>query len=125
MRTIEKRIDRGYERHQGYQGGQSGWSSVGAYQERHQDGYDYDHTGKGPRGWRRSDERLAEDVNERLTVHPDVDAGDIEVVVQDGEVTLTGTVDSRASKRLAEDIAADVSGVNDVHNRLRVGSSGA
>jgi hypothetical protein len=49
-----------------------------------------------------------------------VDATDIEVLVISGEVTLSGTVDGRESKRRAEDIAADVLGVRDVQNNLRV-----
>src|SRR5215217_4567696 len=53
------------------------------------------HRGRGPKNWRRSDERIREMVNERLTDHDDVDATDIEVSVQDAEVTLTGTVTSR------------------------------
>jgi hypothetical protein len=78
------------------------------------------HAGRGPKGWQRSDERIREDINERLTDHPHIDASEIEVQVQGGEVTLTGTVDERNAKRLAEDIAESVSGVRDVHNQLRV-----
>lgn len=77
--------------------------------------------GRGPKGYQRSDERIREDVNERLTDHPDVDAGEIEVQVKDGEVTLTGTVDRRETKRMAEDVAESVSGVKQVHNQLRIG----
>lgn len=29
--------------------------------------------GRGPRNWQRSDERIKEDINERLTEHPDID----------------------------------------------------
>ena len=86
-------------------------------------------TGKGPKNWMRSDERIREDVCEALTYHPNVDATDIEVAVKDGEVTLTGTVSDRGTKRLAEDVADDVRGVKDVHNQIRVqrqaGTSGA
>ena len=83
------------------------------------------YTGYGPRGYHRSDERIHEDVCERLTEHGDVDARDIEVGVVDGEVMLTGTVASRTQKRLAEDIADAVAGVTEVHNRLRVMRPGA
>ena len=78
------------------------------------------YAGRGPRSWRRSDERIAEDLNERLTVHPDIDARNLEVRVHDGEVTLTGTVDSRRVKYAAEDLAEQVLGVRDVHNQLRI-----
>lgn len=83
-----------------------------------------DFTGRGPRGYRRSDERIADEVNEALTRDPDVDATDIAVRVAGGEVTLEGTVEDRRMKRLAEGAAESVSGVVDVHNRLRlVGTS--
>lgn len=75
--------------------------------------------GRGPRGYQRSDDRIREDVCERLTQHPDIDAVDIEIQVKNGEVTLTGTVEGRDAKRMAEDIAESISGVKDVHNQLR------
>ncbi|HXG39880.1 MAG TPA: BON domain-containing protein [Candidatus Limnocylindrales bacterium] len=76
--------------------------------------------GVGPRNWQRSDERIRDDIAERLTDHPDIDASDIEVQVANGVVTLTGTVDDRRMKRLAEDVAESVSGVRDVRNELQV-----
>ncbi|HXG66297.1 MAG TPA: BON domain-containing protein [Blastocatellia bacterium] len=79
------------------------------------------YSGRGPRGYQRSDERIREDVNERLTRHGDIDATDIEVAVNNGEVTLSGTVDDRRTRRLAEDVAENVTGVTNVINRLRVG----
>lgn len=75
--------------------------------------------GHGPRGYRRSDERIHEDINDRLTEDPWLDASDIEVQVAAGEVTLNGTVKARADKRRAEDIAEHVSGVDHVQNNLR------
>jgi osmotically-inducible protein OsmY len=78
------------------------------------------HRGRGPKGYTRSDERIREDVNERLTDDPYVNASEIEVSVSSCEVTLTGTVDSREAKRRAEDIAERVSGVRHVQNNLRV-----
>ncbi|HEX8254770.1 MAG TPA: BON domain-containing protein [Thermoanaerobaculia bacterium] len=76
--------------------------------------------GRGPKNWRPSDERIRDTVNELLTDHDGIDATDVEVVVENGEVTLNGMVGSRWQKRLAEDIAHSCRGVNDVHNRLRV-----
>jgi len=78
------------------------------------------HRGRGPRGYSRSDDRVREDVSDRLTDDPYVDASEIDVMVSGCEVTLTGTVDSRAAKRRAEDIAENVSGVRHVQNNLRV-----
>ncbi|MBM3092873.1 BON domain-containing protein [Ensifer sp. T173] len=76
--------------------------------------------GKGPRGYKRSDERIRDDVNDRLTDDGWLDASDIEVVVSSGEVTLTGLVSSRQDKRRAEDCADAVTGVSHVQNNLRV-----
>ncbi|MEO6772253.1 MAG: BON domain-containing protein [Kofleriaceae bacterium] len=78
------------------------------------------HGGKGPQGFQRSDERILERVHEALTDHEHIDATDVTVEVKDGEVVLTGTVEDRKSKRLAEDIAERVSGVKDVQNQLRL-----
>lgn len=78
------------------------------------------HRGKGPKNFKRSDERVREDINCRLTDDGFVDASEIEVIVENGEVTLTGTVPDRSSKRRAEDISELVSGVTNVENRLRV-----
>ena len=78
------------------------------------------HRGRGPRGYRRSDERIAEDVNYRLCDDSDLDAREIEVSVADGEVTLTGRVDNKAARRLAEDIAESVLGVRFVGNKLTI-----
>jgi osmotically-inducible protein OsmY len=78
------------------------------------------YAGRGPRGYRRSDERIREDINDHLTDDWYVDASDVEVTVNNGMVTLTGFVDSRDAKRRAEDIAECVSGVMDVSNQLRV-----
>jgi osmotically-inducible protein OsmY len=82
-----------------------------------------DHRGRGPKGYTRTDDRIREDVCERLTEDWGVDASDIEVVVAAGHVTLSGTVDGRQSKRRAEDIAAEALGVRDVQNNLRVRTS--
>lgn len=78
------------------------------------------HAGRGPRGYQRSGQRIEEDVCERLSQHGQLDASDIQVKVQDGEVTLTGTVGSRQEKRMAEDALDSISGIKDVHNQLRV-----
>lgn len=76
--------------------------------------------GRGPKGYRRSDERIREEISDRLMTHPDIDASDIELEVSGGIVTLSGTVEDRHEKRLAEYIAEDALGVDDVDNRLKV-----
>ncbi len=78
------------------------------------------YAGRGPQGYRRSDERITEDINEQLTQDHMVDASGISVETQNGEVTLKGTVTDRQSKRRAEEIAESCSGVKDVQNQLRI-----
>ncbi|WP_230531611.1 BON domain-containing protein [Microvirga roseola] len=81
---------------------------------------EFRHRGRGPKGYQRSDERIQEDVNDRLTDDPHLDASEIEVSVSNREVTLNGTVNSRFEKRHAEDLADSVSGVTHVQNNLRI-----
>ncbi|NOT76014.1 MAG: BON domain-containing protein [Cyclobacteriaceae bacterium] len=80
------------------------------------------HRGKGPKGYKRSDERITEDVNDRLSDDQHIDASNIEVSVEKGEVTLKGTVSRREEKRHAEDIIESISGVTNVENKIRVSS---
>lgn len=80
------------------------------------------HRGRGPEGYTRSDDRIREDVNDRLTDDPMLDATRIRVQVQNGEVTLTGAVEDRFDKRRAEDCAESCQGVKHVQNNLRVES---
>ncbi len=68
----------------------------------------------------RSDERIRDDANDKLTDDWRVDASNVTVSVKDGEVTLNGTVASREAKRRAEDVVDDISGVKHVQNNLRV-----
>ncbi|MCW5890972.1 MAG: BON domain-containing protein [bacterium] len=75
---------------------------------------------RGPKDYQRSDDRIREDVCDRLTADTAVDATNLTVTVKDAEVTLEGTVDDRGMKRRAEDCADHVPGVRQVHNRLLV-----
>lgn len=103
----------------------SRWHRVGWNQE-----YNYGteeigpYSGVGPKDYHRSDQRIFEDVCERLTQHGRIDARRIKVNVKDGEVMLDGTVRDRQMKRMAEDVADHVSGVKDVHNQLHIEQRG-
>lgn len=79
-----------------------------------------DHSGRGPANYTRSDERIREDINDNLTDDWGVDASNVTVSVNKGEVVLDGTVATRLQKRRAEDCAEDVSGVTNVQNNLRI-----
>jgi osmotically-inducible protein OsmY len=82
------------------------------------------HTGKGPKGFERSDRDIQNEVSRRMAQNGQLDASGIDVNVNNCEVTLSGLVNSRQDKRLAEDIADSVFGVEDVHNQLRVNKQG-
>jgi len=95
----------------------------GAQQSYSQQGYGRSqgiHAGRGPQGYKRSDDRITEDINEALTQDGDLDATNITVETKNGEVTLKGTVSDREDKRRAEDLAEQCSGVKDVQNQIRV-----
>jgi len=76
------------------------------------------HAGKGPKGYRRSDERIIEEVSEALTHSHDVDATEIDVEVRRGIVTLRGSVPDSQMKRAAEELIENLYGVQDVRNDL-------
>ena len=95
-----------------------------ARRRRDMDARDDGHRGRGPKGYARSDARIREDVSDRLSDDPVVDASEIEVAVSGSEVTLSGTVGSRTQRRRAEDCAEHVSGVSHVQNNLRVVEAG-
>lgn len=95
-----------------YQGTQTIGQASGSFQ------------GIGPRGYRRSDERIREDVSEALTDDDNLDAADVDVRVSDGVVTLVGTVPDRQQKRRAYHDAENASGVRDVKNELQLRRAG-
>lgn len=103
-------------------GGIGGLSVMG--DDDYRGGGDYpvesDYRGVGPRGWAPSSARVHDAVCQALADEPWLDASDILVEVDAGEVTLVGTVASRAQKRIADHLAHRVRGVRDVHNRLAV-----
>lgn len=96
----------------------SSW--MGDHDAQHRREADGAHRGRGPKGYRRSDDRIREDISDRLTDDSWLDANGIEVAVSDSDVTLTGTVRSREDKKRAEALAESVSGVDNVQNNLRV-----
>jgi hypothetical protein len=99
-------------------GGYGGWNRERDWMAR--DWMTGRYTGRGPRNYQRSDERIREDICERFTENSQLDPSDVEIRVQSGDVTLDGTVSDRGMKRTAEDLAESVSGVRAVHNLIRV-----
>ena len=74
---------------------------------------------RGAKGWRRPDARILDEVAERIALCG-ADASDVEIRVEDGVVTLTGTARSREDRRLMEEVASEVFGAEDVYGLLRV-----
>ena len=121
----------GYGAGHGREGyGREGWGGGPGREGPGREGYGAGHgregsapgryAGRGPRGYQRSDQRILEQVSDHLTDHGDIDASDFEVHVENGVVTFTGTAEDRRQRRMAEDVAESVPGVNYVQNQLRL-----
>ncbi|MEW6613789.1 MAG: BON domain-containing protein [Pseudomonadota bacterium] len=77
--------------------------------------------GKGPKGYQPSDERLKERLQEAFYDDDELDASEIEILVQGGEVTLQGAVAEREDRQRAEWLVERVAGHRvHVNNNLRV-----
>lgn len=63
---------------------------------------------------------IHEQVLRALHRHAELDASGIEVAVEDGRVTLSGTVPGFSQRRIAETAAWSARGVSDVIDRMRV-----
>ena len=79
-----------------------------------------DNRGKGPKNWQRSDEKIYDEICDRLTSHLQVDASDINVRVENGIVTLEGWVNSRQEKWAADRLTEEVLGVKEVQNEIHL-----
>lgn len=75
---------------------------------------------KGPKGYKRSDERIKEDLSEKLHSRFDIDSSEVEIEVKNAEVTLTGTVPNRDMRFRLEQCADGILGVDDVTNNVKV-----
>jgi len=94
-----------------------GYGEQGSAREQSRSGR---YRGLAPQGYSRSDERIREDICDRLMADDEIDPSNITVGVENGEVTLTGTVNDRQDKRYAEGISESVLGVKEVNNNLRI-----
>lgn len=101
----------------------SGYGSGSGYQlGSHQGdiGQQRSYRGLGPQNYKRPDERIRDDVYERLTDSHEIDARHIMVDVNQGNVTLTGTVPERQMRYAAEDLVEGCMGVSNINNQLKV-----
>ena len=107
-----------YSQSSGQFRGQRPMPGGGQYGERTQGGRSF--RGTGPKGWQRSDERLQDDICERLTDDHWIDASDVSVQVSGGVVTLEGSVTDRRLKHRIEDMVEQCGGVGEIRNQLSV-----
>lgn len=68
----------------------------------------------------RSNDRIHNEAREGIIRHGHVDASDVNVRVEHGEVILEGTVPSHREKQMAEQDVQSLPGIKNVHNRLQV-----
>jgi osmotically-inducible protein OsmY len=73
-----------------------------------------------PRGERRPDERIKEEIQNLLARNEQIDSREIQVDVREGVVTLSGIVDNWQERRTAERIASLAFGVTELKNDLNV-----
>lgn len=111
--SFGQRHGEGFGQGQEYGEGDSGFSS-------NRSGQSLGFRGKGPKGYKRSDERLQEDISERLMDDDAIDASEVSVQCKDGMVTLEGAVPERRVKHRIEDLVERCHGVKDIENRITV-----
>lgn len=117
----------GYGGRQGRRGSsyglQDNWGQSNIRSNVQSSSFDRNFSGRGPKGWTRSDEKIRDEICMCLEQHSRIDASEIEVDVKDGVVTLKGNIHDRPAKRLAEDLIENLPGVRDVQNQLTVDKS--
>jgi osmotically-inducible protein OsmY len=108
----------GYGSNVGYRGQFDTGASSGRYQSGLEGQRSY--RGMGPQNYSRSDDRIRDDICERLTDDDRIDASQVTIDVNQCTVTLSGTVPERAMRYYAEDLVDDVLGVQSINNQLKV-----
>lgn len=83
-------------------------------------GYAYNHQRQDLFDSIPQDEQIYNEVCEALTKDSSIDASDIQVSVNDGIVTLSGTVSERLTKLMVEECLNKVSNINAIINNLHL-----
>jgi hypothetical protein len=76
--------------------------------------------GRGPKGYRRTDDHILHAVEEALAADETLDASDIEVAVENGEVTLRGLVGGVRARYAAVADAEAIAGKGRVRHALKI-----
>lgn len=77
-------------------------------------------SGTTPKNFKRSDERIYEEICEKLSDEGHFDISEVEIKVEGGEVTLEGSIESRSDKHRIEILAESVMGVKEITNQLKI-----
>lgn len=67
-----------------------------------------------------SDDRIYDEVRQKLAADEDINGGGLDVMVKNGTVTLRGRVHNAKAKEKAEKITKKVKGVTRVDNELKL-----
>ncbi len=78
------------------------------------------YSGKGPKGYKRSIDKIKDEACEILARDFELDASNIEVEIKENFLFLKGFVFSRQDKKKAESLVEDISGIDDVQNQLQI-----
>lgn len=76
--------------------------------------------GFGPKGYRRSDQKLKDEARLLLNQDPILDSSNINIEVFNNVIYLRGFVDSRKDKKRAELLIEDIFGIEDIQNQLKI-----
>ncbi|MFZ3229516.1 MAG: BON domain-containing protein [Pseudobdellovibrio sp.] len=79
-----------------------------------------DHHENGLKDYRRSEERICKDVLRALENCTELDASGINVLYNNGIITLSGIVESKQMKHIAEETIENIVGVHAVKNELQL-----
>ncbi len=80
-------------------------------------------TGRFPKNYTRSDDRIRDEICDRLGQTYDLDPSDVEVKVDGGVVMLSGSVPERWMRYQIEHVCDGVAGVRDVQNDIVMSTS--
>ncbi len=76
--------------------------------------------GFGPKGYKRSDQKLKDEASLLLNQDPILDSSNINIEVFNNVIYLRGFVDSRKDKKRAELLIEDIFGIEDIQNQLKI-----
>ena len=114
----EQRIQYDRQRNEEFQ---DDWAP--SYKDQYEREESVNYFGKGPKGYRRSPERIIDDASERLARDFELDASGITVDLEDRVLVLKGEVGTRRDKHRAEWLLEELPGIDDIKNLITIKKS--